>query len=354
MSVDQFTIARPDDWHLHLRDGHMLAAVIGHSSANFQRAVIMPNLVPPVVTTAQATAYQNRIVSCIPDGHCFEPLMTLYLTENTRIADLEAGAQSGVVNAVKLYPAGATTNSQSGVRDFEKIIPILERMAEIGLPLLVHGEVTDPDIDIFDREAVFIDRVLDPIRRKVPGLRVVMEHVTTSNGVDYVQSGGDTIAATITTHHLIINRNAYLAGGIRPHYYCLPVAKREGHRLALRAAATSGRSRFFLGTDSAPHPNDAKEAACGCAGIYTSINTLNCLAQVFEDEDALGQMEAFTSLNGPSFYGLPVNQRKLRFTKSAEPITIPKQIAVQNDHVTVFDPGFPLHWQHRPVDDNEV
>ncbi|MCR9138834.1 MAG: dihydroorotase [Alphaproteobacteria bacterium] len=352
--MDQFTITRPDDWHLHLRDGEMLAAVTGHSSANFERAIIMPNLVPPVVTTAQATAYRDRIMSCIPDGHRFEPLMTLYLTENTDIADLEAGAHSGVVSAVKLYPAGATTNSQSGVRNFDKVIPILERMAEIGLPLLVHGEVTDPEVDIFDREAVFIDRVLDPIRRKVPGLRVVMEHVTTTNGVDYVQSGGDTIAATITTHHLIINRNAYLAGGIRPHYYCLPVAKREEHRLVLRAAATSGRSRFFLGTDSAPHPNDAKEAACGCAGIYTSINSLNCLAQVFEDEDALDQLEAFASLNGPSFYGLPVNRGKVRFTKSAEPIAFPKQFAVQNDHVTVFDPGFPLHWRHQPVHDNEV
>lgn len=350
MSVTHFTIKQPDDWHLHLRDDHMLAAVIGHSSANFARAIIMPNLVPPVVTTAQALAYRDRIVSCIPGDHRFQPLMTLYLTEGTDVEDVVIGAKSGVIKALKLYPAGATTNSQSGVRNYENVIPVLERMAEIGLPLLVHGEVTDPDIDIFDREAVFIDRVLDPIRVRVPGLRIVMEHVTTSNGVEYVQSGGDGLAATITTHHLIINRNAYLAGGIRPHYYCLPVAKREEHRLVLREAATSGSSKFFLGTDSAPHPDSAKEAACGCAGIYTSINTLNCLAHVFEEEDALHQLEAFASLNGPSFYRMPTNLGKLRFNKSVEPIAFPKQIAMQNDHVTVFDPGFPLHWQHELLD----
>ncbi len=350
MSADEFIIRRPDDWHLHLRDDDMLAAVIGHSSANFARAIIMPNLVPPVVTTKQAAAYRDRIVSHIPQGHRFNPLMTLYLTEETRVDDVAAGAKSGLIKAVKLYPAGATTNSDSGVRNFDTIIPVLEMMAGIGLPLLVHGEVTDPEVDIFDREAVFIERVLDPIRSKIPGLKVVMEHVTTSDGIDYVKAGGDNIAATITTHHLIINRNAYLVGGIKPHYYCLPVAKREKHRLALRAAAVSGNPKFFLGTDSAPHPDGAKISECGCAGIYTSINTLNCLAHVFEEEEALDRLEAFTSLNGPAFYGLPENDARIRFSRRAEPIEFIKRFPVQNDHVTVFDPGFILYWQHEPID----
>lgn len=354
MSITEFTTRQPDDWHLHLRDGDMMRAVVGHSSANFARAIIMPNLVPPVVKTAAAKAYRDRIMAAVPAGHQFDPLMTLYLTEDTDIDDLVAGVQSGLIRAVKLYPAGATTNSDSGVRNFENVMPILERMAEIDLPLLVHGEVTDPDIDIFDREAVFIDRVLDPLRKRVPELRVVMEHVTTSEGVDYVSSGDARIAATITTHHLIINRNAYLVGGIRPHYYCLPVAKREKHRLALRAAATSGNPKFFIGTDSAPHPDGAKEAACGCAGIYTSINTLNCLAHVFEDDGALDRFEAFTALNGPAFYKLPANTQKLKFTKSAEPVSLPEKIVVQDDHVTVFDPGFDLLWRHEALNSDAV
>ena len=354
MSASKFIIRHPDDWHLHLRDDHMLNAVIGHSSANFARAIIMPNLVPPVITTKQAAAYKNRITSRIPVGHKFEPLMTLYLSEGTKIDDVKAGAQCGLIKALKLYPAGATTNSDSGVSNFENVIPVLEFMAEIGLPLLVHGEVTQSDIDIFDREAVFIERVLDPIRKKIPELRVVMEHVTTSDGIDYVSSGGDNIAATITTHHLIINRNAFLVGGIKPHYYCLPVAKREEHRLALRAAATSGNSKFFLGTDSAPHLDGAKISACGCAGIYTSINTLNCLAHIFEEDDGLDNIEAFASLNGPAFYGLPVNEDRLKFTKSKKPVSFPRQISVHNDKVTVFDPGFPLFWRHEPTNAGEI
>lgn len=354
MSALEFTIRQPDDWHLHLRDDHMLDSVIGHSSSNFARAIIMPNLIPPVVTTAQALAYHKRIKSSIPAGHAFEPLMTLYLTETTNIDDIDAGAKSGLIKALKLYPAGATTNSDSGVKNFEKIIPILEHMADIGLPLLVHGEVTDSNIDIFDREAAFIDCVLEPIRLKVPNLRVVMEHVTTSEGVNYVKSGGDNIAATITTHHLIINRNAYLVGGIKPHYYCLPVAKREKHRLALREAATSGNSKFFLGTDSAPHPDSAKISECGCAGIYTSINTLNCLAHVFEEDDALDQLEAFTSINGPSFYNLPINEKRITFTKLTVPIEFPDRFSVQNEHVTVFNPGFPLFWQHEAFNAEKI
>ena len=349
MSVTEFTMRKPDDWHLHLRDGDMLASVIGHSAADFERAIIMPNLVPPVVTTDDALAYRARIEACIPTGMSFKPLMTLYLTEATEIRDVQRGLELDAIKALKLYPAGATTNSESGVKNVDNIIPVLEFMAEAGTPLLVHGEVTDPDIDIFDREAVFIERVLDPIRRRVPELRVVMEHITTSDSVEYVSGGGSNLAATITTHHLIINRNAYLAGGIRPHYYCLPVAKRETHRLALRKAACSGNAKFFLGTDSAPHPDHAKESACGCAGIYTSINTLSCLAHVFEDEDALDHFEAFASVNGPNFYGLPLNQGYLQFTKRSDPVSFPEKIDLQDGQITVFDPGFPLFWAHEPV-----
>ncbi|MFP1632205.1 dihydroorotase [Zhengella sp. ZM62] len=339
------TIARPDDWHLHLRDGAMLEGVLPHTSADFARAIVMPNLVPPVVTGADAQAYRDRIMAALPAGHTFTPLMTLYLTEGTDPDDVAAAHASGLVTAVKLYPAGATTNSQSGVRDIEKVYPVLERMAEAGVPLCVHGEVTSSDIDIFDREAVFIDRVLDPLRRRIPGLRVVMEHITTQDGADYVAADttGD-LAATITTHHLIINRNAILAGGIRPHYYCLPVAKRERHRQALRKAATSGDSRYFLGTDSAPHVDPLKECACGCAGIFSATNTLSCLAHVFEEEDALDRLEAFVSLNGPAFYGLPVNQGKVTLERRDAPVVFSAKIETGAGPVTLFDPMFPLHW----------
>ncbi|PHP67276.1 dihydroorotase [Zhengella mangrovi] len=342
------TIARPDDWHLHLRDGAMLEGVLPHTSADFARAIIMPNLVPPVVTSDDARAYRDRILAALPEGHDFTPLMTLYLTEGTDADDVAAAHESGLVTAVKLYPAGATTNSQSGVRDIEKVYPVLERMAGIGMPLCVHGEVTASDIDIFDREAVFIDRVLDPLRRRIPGLRVVMEHITTKDGADYVAADtSGNLAATITTHHLIINRNAILAGGIRPHYYCLPVAKRETHRLALRKAATGGDSRFFLGTDSAPHVDPLKECACGCAGIFSATNTLSCLAHVFEEDGALDRLEAFTSLNGPAFYGLPVNPRTITLERRETPVAYPARIVTGAGPVTLFDPMFPLHWAVR-------
>ena len=344
MSMQELTLRRPDDWHLHLRDGDMLEAVLPHSSRHFARAIIMPNLVPPVVDTEMAESYRARIEAALPQGHNFTPLMTLYLTETTDADNVVSGFESGRIAAVKLYPAGATTNSQSGVRDIEKVYPVLERMAEAGVPLCVHGEVTDPDVDIFDREAVFIDRVLEPTQRRIPELKVVMEHITTSNGIDYVSSSDGAIAGTITTHHLIINRNAILAGGIRPHYYCLPVAKRESHRLALRAAATSGNARFFLGTDSAPHLDVAKETACGCAGVFSSINTLSCLAHVFEEENALDKLEAFASLNGPAFYGLPANEDTIRLVRRAEPIDVPAKVDTGSGPVTVFDPMFPLYW----------
>jgi len=338
------TIRRPDDWHLHLRDGAMLAGVIGDTSRHFARAIIMPNLVPPVVTTADARAYRDRILAVVPTADRFEPLMTLYLTEQTSPDDVEEGMRSGLITAVKLYPAGATTNSNSGVRDMDKAMPVLERMAEIGLPLCVHGEVTTPDVDIFDREAVFIDTVLDPLRRRLPELKVTMEHVTTSNGIDYIKSADSNIAGSITTHHLIINRNAILVGGIRPHYYCLPVAKRESHRLALRAAATSGDARFFLGTDSAPHVDPLKECACGCAGIYSSPNTMSCIAHVFEQEGALDRLEAFASLNGPAWYGLKPNDETITLVRRDAPVEFPGKIETGAGPVTVFDPMFPLYW----------
>ncbi|MCJ7995002.1 dihydroorotase [Rhizobium cremeum] len=341
------TIRRPDDWHLHLRDGAMLEGVIGDTSRHFARAIIMPNLVPPVVTTADARAYRERIVNALPKGDRFEPLMTLYLTEDTSPDDVEEGRKSGLITAVKLYPAGATTNSHGGVRNIENAMPVLERMAKIGLPLCVHGEVTTPEVDIFDREKVFIDTVLDPLRRRLPELKVTMEHVTTSDGVDYIRSSARNIAGSITTHHLIINRNAILVGGIKPHYYCLPVAKRESHRLALRAAATSGDPRFFLGTDSAPHVDPLKECACGCAGIYTSINTMSCLAHVFEQEDALDRLEAFASLNGPAWYGLAANEETITLERGDEPVVFPAKIETGAGPVTVFDPMFPLFWRVR-------
>lgn len=341
------TLRRPDDMHLHLRDGAMLAAVAPESARDFARAIIMPNLVPPVATMAQAEAYRARIMAVLPKAAQFEPLMTLYLTETTDAADVAAAHASGLIKAVKLYPAGATTNSHGGVRDFNKVMPVLEKMAEIGLPLCTHGEVTTPEVDIFDREAVFIDTVLDPLRRRLPELRVVMEHITTEEGVAYAGQGAN-LAATITTHHLILNRNHLLVGGIKPHYYCLPVAKREKHRLALRRAATSGHSAYFLGTDSAPHIDALKEHACGCAGCFTATNTMPLLAHVFEEEGALDRLEAFTSQNGANFYGLPQNEARITLVKSAQATVFPSKIQSEAGPVTVFDPGFDVHWRVQP------
>ena len=335
-------LRRPDDMHLHLRDGAMLAGILPETARHFARALIMPNLVPPVVTAAQAQSYHARILAALPDGADFTPLMTLYLTETTDPDDVATAHASGLVHAVKLYPAGATTNSQSGVRDFAAVRPVLERMAEIGLPLCLHGEVTHADVDIFDREAVFLETVLDPMRRAIPELRIVLEHVTTKQGVEYVQAA-DNMGATLTTHHLVINRNHILAGGIRPHYYCLPVAKRESHRLALLAAAVSGDPRFFLGTDSAPHTDDAKESACGCAGCFTATNTMSILAEVFEQQGALDKLEGFTSTHGAAFYGLRQSRAQITLRKG-DPIRYPARIETGAGPVTVFDPGFDLHW----------
>jgi dihydroorotase len=345
--MDRITIPRPDDWHLHLRDGAMLRGVLPETARHFARAIVMPNLVPPVVTAADARAYRDRILNLLPEGAGFQPLMTLYLTETTDPDDVAAAAAEGLVSAVKLYPAGATTNSHAGVRDLTRIQPVLDRMAEIGLPLCVHGEVTTPEVDIFDREAVFLDTVLDPLRRRTPGLRVVLEHVTTAEGVAYVRQGGPDLGATITAHHLVINRNHILAGGIRPHYYCLPVAKREHHRLALVEAATEGPGRFFLGTDSAPHVDALKEAACGCAGCFTATNAMPLLAEVFDRAGRLAALEHFASRNGPAFYRMAVNAATLTLAKGP-PAVWPARILTEAGPVTVFDPGFPVHWHAEP------
>jgi dihydroorotase len=342
--MQKLTIRKPDDWHLHLRDGAMLEGVLPETSRHFARAIIMPNLVPPVVTVADARAYRERIMAALPQGDRFEPLMTLYLTETTSADDVAVGKAQGLIHAVKLYPAGATTNSHGGVRDIAKVMPVLERMAEIGLPLCVHGEVTTPEVDIFDREAVFIETVLDPLRQRLPELKITMEHVTTKDGVDYIRAAKGNLAGSITTHHLIINRNAILVGGIRPHYYCLPVAKREIHRLALVEAATSGDHRFFLGTDSAPHVDPLKECGCGCAGCFTATNTMSCLAHVFETAGALDKLEAFTSLNGPAWYSLPVNEETITLARQETPVDYPAKIETGAGPVTVFDPMFALHW----------
>lgn len=342
--AEELQIIRPDDWHLHLRDGAVLRAVARHSGWA-GRAIIMPNLDPPVTTGADARAYRDRIRAALGAGGDFTPLMTLYLTEETDPDDVEAAAREGIVTAVKLYPAGATTNSSRGVRKLDRAMAVLERMAEIGLPLCVHGEVTDADIDIFDREAVFIDRVLAPLLDRLPALRLVMEHITTADGIDFVASMADSVAGTITVQHLMLNRNALLAGGVRPHYYCLPVLKRENHRQALRRAAASGAAKFFLGTDSAPHLKGLKETACGCAGCFTAPVALPCLAHIFEEMDALDQLEAFASRNGPAFYGLPVNEETIVLRRHATPVDLLRSVDTEEGPITVFDPGTDIYWR---------
>ena len=340
----ELQIIKPDDWHLHLRDGDVMKAVLPHTTSRCGRAIVMPNLVPPVVSGAEAAAYRHRITAALPDGTDFTPLMTLYLTEQTKADDLAAAITTGIATAVKLYPAGATTNSASGVRDVETVIPVLEALAETGAPLLVHGEVTDPDVDIFDREAVFIDRVMEPLRARLPQLKIVFEHITTKQAADYVRSSGDNLAATVTPHHLIINRNAYLAGGIKPHYYCLPVAKRETHRLALLDAVFAGSGKFFLGTDSAPHLDPAKLQPCGCAGIFNAPNTMACLAQLFDNAGCLDKLEGFTSVFGPRFYGLDVNRETLTLVKQDTPQPVPSAVQTPDGEITTFDPMMDVFW----------
>ena len=318
--VTTLTIPRPDDWHVHLRDGDMLKTVLPYTAKVFGRAIIMPNLKPPVTNTARAVAYRDEIRANVPKGMDFTPLMTLYLTDGTDADDLARGHAEGVVTAAKLYPAHATTNSEHGVTDIRKIYPVLERMQRIGMPLLVHGEVTDSSVDIFDREAIYIEKIMHPLRKDMPELKIVFEHITTAEAADYVtaEGQGGYVAATITPHHLLINRNAMFAGGMRPHYYCLPVAKREKHRVALVKAATSGGAMFFLGTDTAPHTKLAKESACGCAGVFSAPNALELYAQAFDEAGALNRFEAFASRNGPAFYGLPINSGSVTLEKTKD------------------------------------
>ena len=342
---ETLTIRRPDDWHVHLRDGDMLRGVAGHTARQFARAIVMPNLVPPVTSKADASAYRERILAALPQGASVVPLMTAYLTETTDPDDLARGFAEGVFTAAKLYPAGATTNSASGVRDLAKIRPVLERMQAIGMVLCVHGEVTDSDVDVFDREAVFIDRVLAPLLNEMQGLKVVLEHITTEEGVEFVECACPNVAATITPQHLHLNRNAMLVGGIRPHAYCLPVAKREKHRLALRRAATSGSPKFFLGTDSAPHARQAKESACGCAGIFNAPFALESYATVFEEEGALDRFEGFASEHGPRFYGLPPNEGTVTLDRAE--VQVPEKIDAAGTSVVPFHAGETLGWRLR-------
>jgi dihydroorotase len=339
----KITIARPDDWHLHLRDGGHLRAVLPDTVRRFARAIVMPNLKPPVTTTALALEYRGRILAALPAGARFEPLMTLYLTDNTRPEEITAARLGGMVHAVKYYPAGATTNSDSGVTDIAKCARVLEAMAKHGMPLLVHGEVTDPAVDVFDREKVFIERVLAPLVGRHAGLKVVMEHITTREAADYVTAAPPRVAATITAHHLLLSRNALFAGGIRPHLYCLPVVKRETHRQALVKAAVSGNPRFFLGTDSAPHARHAKETDCGCAGIYTAHAGIELYAEVFAAAGALDRLEGFASRHGPLFYGLPVNRDTITLAEEAWPV--PGDTAFGADRLVPFRAGESVGWR---------
>jgi dihydroorotase len=341
--TDRITIRRPDDWHVHLRDGDMLRDVVGHSARQFARAIVMPNLSPPMTNIENVTAYRNRIIAALPKGSDFSPLMTCYLTDDSDPQEIERGFLSGVFTAAKLYPANATTGSAHGVTDIARIRTVLERMQNIGMPLLIHGEVTDTDVDIFDREAVFIDRILAGLVRDLPALKIVFEHITTEDAVDFVSASGANVAATITPQHLHINRNAMLVGGIRPHAYCLPVAKRERHRLALRKAATSGSPQYFLGTDSAPHAIGAKESSCGCAGIFNAPFALESYVTIFDEEGALAKFEGFASENGPRFYGLPLNEGHVTLLRGAS--QIPTTLPFAGTEIVPFHAGDTLNWR---------
>jgi dihydroorotase len=342
--ADTLTIRRPDDWHLHLRDGAALESVLPYTAQQFARAIVMPNLTPPVTTAAAANAYRDRILAALPAGLSFKPLMTAYLTNGTDPDEIAAGFRDGAFVAAKLYPAHATTNSAAGVTDIRNIDAVLERMAEIGMPLLVHGEVTDPAVDIFDREAVFIDKLLVPLVQRLPQLRIVFEHATTERAVEFVRGAGANIGCTITPHHLLLNRNAMFQGGIRPHHYCLPVVKREKHRLALVEAATSGDPHFFLGTDSAPHAVTAKEQACGCAGIFNAPTAIELYAEVFDATGALDKLEGFASLNGPRFYGMPPNEQRITLQRS--PMTVPDAVALPDGgEIRPFRAGEQVAWR---------
>ena len=341
--MNMFVMRRPDDWHVHLRDGAMLASVVNFTARQFARAIVMPNLAPPVTTVAAAEAYRSRILAALEPGLSFTPLMTCYLTDGIDPGEIERGFATGVFTACKLYPAHATTNSSHGVTDIKNIRGALETMQRIGMPLLLHGEVTDKHVDIFDREAVFIDRILSKLVSDFPALKIVLEHITTEEAANFVADGPATLAATITAHHLDYNRNAMFEGGIRPHFYCLPVAKREHHRLALRKAATSGSAKFFLGTDSAPHAVHAKEAACGCAGVFSAPHALESYAKVFDEENAMDRFEAFASENGPRFYGLPLNEERITLERVSQ--AVPERIKAAGTEIVPFHAGATLGWR---------
>ena len=345
----ELTLTRPDDWHLHVRDGAAMASVIPHTAHRFGRAIIMPNLQPPVTTAAQALAYRERILAAVPAGVDFTPLMTLYLTDNTTPDDIYEAHASQLVSAVKLYPAGATTHSDAGVTDLSKTWPVLQAMEKLGMPLLVHAEVTDASVDVFDREQVFIDQHLEPLTVRFPALKVVLEHVTTREGIDFVESAADTVAATLTAHHLLLNRNAMFKGGLQPHVYCLPVLKRETHRTALLEAAISGKRKFFLGTDSAPHARNRKETACGCAGIYTAHAALELYAHIFEAAGALDKLEALASHFGADFYGLPRNQETITLEKTDW--QVPDSYPLGDSEVVPLFAGETLHWQLKSIEE---
>ncbi|GKT12100.1 MAG: dihydroorotase [Thiomicrorhabdus sp.] len=346
--MKELTITRPDDWHLHLRDGAVLNDLVPVTARNFERAIIMPNLMPPVTTTELALSYRERILAAKPKGSTFQPLMTLYLTNNTSPEEIRKAKACGHIYGCKLYPAGATTNSDSGVTDVANIYPALEAMQEVGLPLLVHGEVTASHVDIFDREALFIETVMAPLLKRMPNLRVVFEHITTANAAEFVRNAGDNIAATITVQHLQLNRNDMLVGGIRPHHYCLPVLKRETHRQALVSAAISDNGKFFLGTDSAPHTKDNKENACGCAGMYTAPAAIEWYAEIFEEAGALDKLEGFASHYGPDFYGLPRNSETITLVK--EPWKMAEHLPLADDQIVPFRAGETIQWQVKSVD----
>jgi dihydroorotase len=343
--MEEIQIIKPDDWHVHFRDNEILRAVVPETTRHFSRSIVMPNLIPPILDAKDAIEYRKKVQQAIPQSDNFEPLMTIYLTEKTNKYHLKEAYKNGAVFAVKLYPAGATTNSESGVKNIEKIMPILETMAEIGMPLLIHGEVTDKEIDIFDREKVFIDQKLDFICKKLPELKITLEHITTKEATVYVNEGNQNLVATITPHHLALNRNAIFVGGIRPHNYCLPILKRENHRKALIKCATSGNPKFFLGTDTAPHLTSDKESACGCAGVFNATYCLPILAQIFDNERSINKLESFVSKNGAQHYNLKLNKEKIKISKLTERLIFKKYLNINKVKIKIFEPDFSIFWK---------
>ena len=343
--MNEIEIIKPDDWHVHFRDGEIMRAVIPETTRHFARSIVMPNLIPPILSSKKAQEYKQKIEKIIPPKDNFKPYMTIYLTESTSKNDLSHGFNNKDIFAAKLYPAGATTNSESGVKNIKTIMPTLEKMAQIGMPLLIHGEITDKDVDIFDREKIFIDKVLKFICREIPELKITLEHITTKEAVSFVNETKKNLAASITPHHIALNRNAILAGGIKPHNYCLPVLKRETHRTALLKTATSGNPKFFLGTDTAPHLIGDKESACGCAGIFNATYCISILTQIFQNENLLHNLEKFVSINGANHYGLELNREKLRLKKQEKPIEFIDKLIVGKDEIKIFNPGFPVYWK---------